>query len=132
MRLEYPTANVDERILSVAKNLAEAGEHAVLVTRDLPMRLRASVLGLDADEYRTEFASDPGWTGVIELEIDAAEIDRLYADGELKLEEAHDAPVHTAFRLTAGGFGGMLSIADRRLRVGAPVTSRKKRGLANA
>ena len=29
-------------------------------------------------------------------------------------------------------FGGMLSIADRRLRVGAPVTSKKKRGLANA
>jgi len=92
----------DERILSVAKNLSDDGHHCVLVTRDLPMRLRASVLGLDADEYRTEFAADPGWTGVIELEIEHAEIDRLYADGELKLEEAIDAPVHTAFRLTAG------------------------------
>jgi PhoH-like ATPase len=92
----------DERILSVAKNLADEGEHAVLVTRDLPMRLRASVLGLEADEYRTEFASDPGWTGVIDLEVLPADIDTLYADGELKLEEAHDAPVHTAFRLSAG------------------------------
>jgi len=92
----------DERILSVAKNLQDHGEQAVLVTRDLPMRLRASVLGLEAEEYRTEFAADPGWTGVIELEVEAAEIDRLYADGELKLEEAHDAPVHTAFCLTSG------------------------------
>ncbi|MEM7093161.1 MAG: PhoH family protein [Actinomycetota bacterium] len=92
----------DERILSVAKNLADAGEHAVLVTRDLPMRLRASVLGLAADEYRTEFASDPGWTGVVDFAVEPADIDRLYADGELKLEEALEAPVHTAFRLTAG------------------------------
>ena len=92
----------DERILSVARNLADEGEHTVLVTRDLPMRLRASVLGLAADEYRTEFATDPGWTGVIDLEITASDINRLYADGELKLEEAHDVPVHTAFRLTAG------------------------------
>lgn len=92
----------DERILSVAKNLSDEGELTVLVTRDLPMRLRASVLGLQADEYRTEFASDPGWTGVMEFEVAAAEIDRLFTDGELKLEEAVDAPVHTAFRLLAG------------------------------
>jgi len=92
----------DERILSVAKNLADAGERTVLVTRDLPMRLRASVLGLAAEQYRTEFASDPGWTGVMDLEIAPGEIDRLYSDGELKLEEAAEAPVHTAFRLTSG------------------------------
>ena len=92
----------DERILSVARNLADNGEHTVLVTRDLPMRLRASVLGLEADEYRTEFASDPGWTGVIELEVTGSDIDRLYAEGELKLEAAHDAPVHTSFKLRAG------------------------------
>lgn len=92
----------DERILSVARNLADEGERAVIVTRDLPMRLRASVLGLEADEYRTEFAADPTWTGVIDLEVPAVDINTLYADGELKLEESADAPVHTAFRLTAG------------------------------
>ena len=92
----------DERILSVAKHLADEGELTVLVTRDLPMRLRASILGLQADEYRTEFASDPGWTGIVELDVAAAEIDRLFDEGELKLEEAADAPVHTGFRLLAG------------------------------
>ena len=107
----------DERILSVARNLADNGETTVLVTRDLPMRLRASVLGLQADEYRTEFASDPGWTGVIDLEIEGAEIDRLYADGELKLEEAQDAPVHTCFRLTAGQQSAIGRLhPDRRIR----------------
>ena len=105
----------DERILSVARNLADEGQRTVLVTRDLPMRLRASVLGLEADEYRTEFASDPGWSGVIELEVAPSDIDRLYADGELKLEEAHDAPVHTAFLLTAGRQSAVCRLHPDRL-----------------
>jgi len=105
----------DERILSVARNLADEGEHTVLVTRDLPMRLRASVLGLQADEYRTEFARDPGWTGVMEFEVTASDIDRLFADGELKLVEAEDAPVHTSFLLTAGQQSAVARMHSDRL-----------------
>jgi len=105
----------DERILSVAKNLADEGEPTVLVTRDLPMRLRASVLGLDADEYRTEFASDPGWTGMIELDVEPRDIDTLFADGELKLEETANVPTHTAYRLRAGQQSAMGRLHPDRL-----------------
>ena len=38
----------DHRILTVAAHLAEEGE-VVLVTQDLPLRLRAGVIGLDAE-----------------------------------------------------------------------------------
>lgn len=93
----------DEKILSVAKNLSDDGEHTVIVTRDLPMRLRASVLGIEADEYRTEFASDPTWTGIVEMEATPSQIDTLFADGELLVDDAAaNAPLHSAFRLRAG------------------------------
>lgn len=92
----------DERILAVAKNLADEGTNTVLVSRDLPMRLRASVLGLDAEEYRTEFAEDPNWSGIIEADVTASVIDDLFAHGEVKLDGFDEAPVHTAFVLRAG------------------------------
>ena len=43
-----------------------------LVTKDLPLRLKAAIVGLEADEYRNELAGDTGWTGFAELDVDAA------------------------------------------------------------
>ncbi|WP_235608737.1 PIN domain-containing protein, partial [Frankia casuarinae] len=42
----------DSRILCVAMNLAREGADVVLVTKDLPLRVKASVLGLPAEEYQ--------------------------------------------------------------------------------
>ena len=36
------------------------------------LRLKASVVGLDADEYRNEQVSDGSWSGFRELVVDAA------------------------------------------------------------
>jgi PhoH-like ATPase len=44
----------DHRILAVARNLAVDGRRVTVVTKDLPLRLKASIAGLDADEYRNE------------------------------------------------------------------------------
>ena len=49
--------NNDHRILAVAKNLADEGHAVTVVTKDLPLRLKASIVGLDADEYRNELAT---------------------------------------------------------------------------
>ena len=57
----------DSRILSVARSLAAEGHDVILVTKDLPMRVKASAVGLAAEEYRAELAVESGWTGVSEL-----------------------------------------------------------------
>ena len=67
-----------------------------LVSKDLPLRIKASAVGLDAEEYRGETISDSdtGYTGMAELEVAAAELDELYDDGALDLEAARELPCH--------------------------------------
>jgi PhoH-like ATPase len=59
----------DTRILAVARNLADEGYDVTLVSKDLPMRIKASAVGLDAEEYRGETTSDSdtGYSGMAEL-----------------------------------------------------------------
>ena len=59
----------DSRILSVARNLAADGEDVVLVSKDLPLRVKAASIGLAAQEYRAELPVDSGWTGMAELDL---------------------------------------------------------------
>ncbi|MFZ4517331.1 MAG: PhoH family protein [Microthrixaceae bacterium] len=70
----------DHRILAVARNLADKGTDAVLVTKDLPLRLKASVVGLEAEEYRHELTDADGWTGIAHVEVAAEVVDRIYSD----------------------------------------------------
>ena len=46
----------DSRILAVACNLRAEGLDVTLVSKDLPMRVKASAVGLPAEEYRAEIA----------------------------------------------------------------------------
>ena len=85
----------DTRILAVARNLADEGALVTLVSKDLPLRIKASAVGLDAEEYRAELAPQSGWTGMVELDVAGADLDDLYDDGRLDLEEARELPCHT-------------------------------------
>ncbi len=96
----------DTRILSVARSLAAEGEHVVLVSKDLPLRVKAASLGLTAEEYRAEIPADSGWTGMAELAVTTAEIEELYESGSLDCAAARDLPCHTGLVLSAGGTGG--------------------------
>ncbi|WP_245857856.1 PhoH family protein [Mumia flava] len=89
----------DTRILSVAKNLADEGAAVTLVSKDLPMRVKASAVGLASEEYRAELALDSGWTGMEELEIAGADVDTLYDEGTVDLADARDLPTHTGLVL---------------------------------
>jgi PhoH-like ATPase len=95
----------DTRILSVACNLAGEGDDVVLVSKDLPMRVKAASVGLTAQEYRAELPPDSGWTGMAELDATAAEIDALYENGTLDSEAARDLPCHTGLVLFSGVSG---------------------------
>jgi PhoH-like ATPase len=54
----------DTRILSVARSLANEGHDVVLVSKDVPLRVKAAAVGLEAQEYRAELPVDSGWTGM--------------------------------------------------------------------
>src|SRR6478672_4585537 len=92
----------DTRILSVAKNLADEGFDVTVVSKDLPMRVKASAVGLAAEEYRAELAVEAGWTGMTEAEVATEEIDALYESGRLDCDAAKDLPCHTGVVLLGG------------------------------
>jgi PhoH-like ATPase len=96
----------DTRILSVARSLAAEGEQVVLVSKDLPLRVKAASIGLTAQEYRAEMPTDSGWTGMAELIAGRGDIDQLYENGKLDLPSARDLPCHTGLVLSADGLGG--------------------------
>ncbi len=92
----------DTRILSVAANLQAEGHAVVLVSKDLPMRVKASSCGLAAEEYRHELVVSSGWTGMEELDVDAATINALYQEHVVDLDAARDLPCHTGLVLSNG------------------------------
>ncbi|MGL5810649.1 MAG: PhoH family protein [Nocardioides sp.] len=91
----------DTRILAVAFNLAQDGVDVTLVSKDLPLRIKASAIGLRAAEYRAEAAaeSDAAYTGIAEFELSGAEVDELYRDGTLDLPATRELPCHTGLVL---------------------------------
>lgn len=108
----WDSHKADNRILKVAK-----GIQATLVTKDIVMRLKASILGLPAEDYKTEQVGriDEQYTGRQILEVNGATIDEFYREGQLDLRDedleenefvmlrdAHQ-PSHTAIGKNQGG-----------------------------
>ena len=87
--------NNDVRILTVAKNLMSEGKQVVLVSKDLPLRVKASSVGIEAQEYLAELVSSSGWTGIEEISVGHGTIDELYSSDFAEHESAHTFPVHT-------------------------------------
>ncbi len=108
-------ADNDARILAVARNLAAEGRDVVLVSKDLPMRVKASAVGLTAEEYLAELVVESGWTGMAEVDVSADAIDELYADGGIDLDAARDLPCHT----------GLVMVSERGSALGR-VTPEKR------
>jgi PhoH-like ATPase len=65
------------------------------------MRVKASSVGLAAQEYRAELPVDSGWTGMAELDLSAGEVEQLYESGTLEHEAARDLPCHTGLVLSS-------------------------------
>jgi PhoH-like ATPase len=89
----------DSRILAVARSLAADGRHVTVVSKDLPMRVKASAVGLEAEEYEAEKTVDSGWTGMTDLEISADEMATLYSDHTVEIPAADGLPCHTGLVL---------------------------------
>ncbi len=111
----------DHRILTVAYNLATSTRRVVLVTKDLPLRLKASVVGLDAEEYRNELSTDPEWSGFVSRSAEPADIDRLYRDSVATVPAAAGLPCHSGLALTAGSQSALGRVRpDGRVQLVSP------------
>ena len=108
----------DTRILAVAKNLSDEGNLVSVVSKDVPMRVKASAVGLDAQEYRAELAVDTGWTGVSELDVTVEEMDALYDHGKVEHLGAAELPCHTGLRLLSPRGSGLGRVGpDKQIRL---------------
>jgi len=85
----------DARILAVAMNLQNDGLDVTVVSKDLPMRVKAASLGMAAEEYRAEQRPDSGWTGQEDLDLSANDMARLYDDERLATDAVAGMPVNT-------------------------------------
>jgi PhoH-like ATPase len=98
----------DTRILAVARNLAADGADVTLVSKDLPMRVKASAVGLTAEEYRGTGTVESGWTGMAELTVPGELVDAMYETERMDLAEARQLPCHT----------GLVLVSDRGSALG--------------
>ncbi|WP_454118575.1 PhoH family protein [Microbacterium lacticum] len=85
----------DTRILAVAMHLARDGQEVTVVSKDLPMRVKAASLGIHAEEYLAEQAVDSGWTGIADLNVSGDDISDLYESEVAASDDVLGLPVNT-------------------------------------
>lgn len=116
----------DHRILACALNLAHEGKDTVLVTKDVPLRVKAGAVGVQADEYHAQDVILTGYSGMATAYTTTDLIDALYSDGEVLLDgvvtdddtPVEDLPVHCGITLVAGAQSALGRIMpDRAVRL---------------
>jgi len=85
----------DSRILAVALNLAGDDLDVTVVSKDLPMRVKAASIGLSAEEYRAELATDPSWLGTSEVTLSSDDMADLYESEKLRTRDVIGLPINT-------------------------------------
>lgn len=114
----FRTDTNDSRILACALNLAAEGRTVVLVSKDIPLRVKASAVGLQADEYHAQDVVTSGWSGMVELDVSKARIDQLYGEGVIDLDEARELPCHTGIRLLSSSSSALGRVTpDKRVQL---------------
>ncbi|MFC7448840.1 PhoH family protein [Rhodococcus daqingensis] len=114
----FRTDSNDSRILACALNLAAEGKEVVLVSKDIPLRVKAGAVGLPADEYHAHDVVPSGWTGMTELDVARARIDELFSEGVIDLDEARELPCHTGIRMIGGSSSALGRVTpDKRVQL---------------
>ncbi len=114
----------DSRILAVALNLANEGKDVTLVSKDMPLRVKAAAVGLPADEYRVHPAVDSGWTGMTELDVSTDVVDSLYDKDRIDVSETEELlavaelPCHTGLVLHSARGSALARITpDKQMKL---------------
>ncbi len=107
--------NADHRILSVAHHLQREGTTVVLVSKDLPLRLKAGVIGVEAREFRDADLVNDHWTGYREMDASPEVIGALYANGVVDFEETRDLPCNCGVILVNGSQSALGRVREDKL-----------------
>lgn len=112
----------DSRILACALNLRAEGAEVVLVSKDVPLRVKAGSVGLPADEYHAQDVVLTGYSGTVELGATGGQIDSLFSDGMLHSGEVRtllaangyeeDLPVHCGVSLQSGSTSALARVTS--------------------
>ena len=109
----------DTRILAVAANLRAEGHAVTVVSKDLPMRVKASALGIEAEEYRAELAVDSGWTGMREIHLADEQMANLWDNELIAASAAGDCgqdlvslPIHTGLVIHSARGSALGRVSD--------------------
>ncbi|WP_063036468.1 PhoH family protein [Nocardia pseudovaccinii] len=114
----FRTDTNDSRILACALNLAAEGRRVVLVSKDIPLRVKASAVGLHADEYHAQDVVTSGWAGMVEIDVSKTQIDQLYTEAVIDLDEARELPCHTGIRLLGASSSALGRVTpDKRVQL---------------
>jgi PhoH-like ATPase len=97
----YQLGDNDSRILAVAMNLANEGNNVTVVSQDLPMRVKVGSLGMHAEEYRNNLAVDSGWTGQADITITSDQMNDLYENEVVTIEETKNLPANTGLVISS-------------------------------
>ena len=108
----------DARILACALNLRAEGADTVLVSKDIPLRVKAGSVGLPADEYHAQDVVLTGYSGITDLPATQELVDSLFADGRIPAPVAQAAgldcrtPVHCGVRIQSSSSAALGRITD--------------------
>ena len=95
----------DNRIISVAWALQQAGKPAVMISKDINVRLKADALGLPAEDFEAQKVdSDRLYRGYTEMDISGKLIDQMYDEKQITLDEVEE-DVQQATGGSAAGTG---------------------------
>ncbi|MEM8496072.1 MAG: PhoH family protein, partial [Planctomycetota bacterium] len=79
--------SADNRIISVAWSLQKRGHRAILVTKDINVRVRTDALGIPTEDFEAQKVdADRMYRGYEELTVPGELIDRLYDEKQLEIE----------------------------------------------
>ncbi len=86
---EFDQTKTDNRILATAMALQKQypRDKVELITKDINLRIKADVLGVNSKDYEPEGSSEEGlYEGYQELLLDPSKIDSFYRDKKLKVD----------------------------------------------
>lgn len=90
MPLYWEKGNADNRILQVCKGLQESGKQTILVSRDTNMRVKSSILKIQAEDFRSDKVSSitEQYTGRITVYTSSDIINEFHRDDQNHLDPA--------------------------------------------
>ncbi len=104
----------DSRILAVALNLSNDGHDVTVVSKDLPLRVKAASIGLAAEEYRAELAIDSGWTGLSNITLTGDEMNDLYDNERMDTDLVADLPINTGLVIQSNRGSALGRVTGRK------------------